>query len=259
MPIASEVGAAFRLRVPPVLVRGADSTTRIEGRLGGAAAAITAASYRLQGPTGETLHTASPAPSAGVVSVTVPSSALPSTLSYGPGYREFWTVTIDGADHTVTRPAYLAAYPLHCPVTQVELENEYPAIASMFRGVDNLQEFIDSAWTDTLTRLLSEGEWPEAIVDSETLIPYVRESALHRVFRAAALGEDIAGGPYSRAAEDHRASAREAWARVSYRRDDDQDGRADSDDRHTRTMIVRRTGGVHYEYRLRRHKTRKVF
>jgi len=259
MPIASEVGAAFRVRVPPVLVRGADSGVRLESRLGPNAVTPSAASYRLAGPTGDTLHTEnSPTISGGVVSLTVPASVLPATLTYGGGYREFWTLTIDGVEQVATRPAYLAAYPLHCPVTQLDLENEYPDIATSYRGLSSMQEFIDAAWADTVVRMLSAGKWPEAVVDVETLIPYVRESALYRLFRSLSRSEDVAG-PYSRLADDHRQAAATAWGRVSYRRDDDQDGIADSDDRHGTMTILRRAGGRHYEYRSRRFGGRKVF
>lgn len=251
MPIPTEVGAAFRVRLPVVLVRAAANTSTLQPDLGGDGVVASTATYTLYSPTGASLATPTPSISGttGLVSVTISAGDLPTTLAFGERYREVWSLTIGGKTQLVTRSAVLARYPLHCPVTQRDLDAEYPDLASMLRATsDDLQAFIDSAWEEAVRRLLAGGKWPEQIVDAESLIDPVKHLALAKVWRFYS----VQGGQGGRAAElatEHAREAEVTFARVSFRVDADQDGVADGDDRAAGLTVLTRSPAPSYNYR----------
>lgn len=250
MSIPGETGAAFRVRAPAVLVRGADSRTRIEPRLADTAVGGAPATYTLLGPTGAVLvNAAVVTPSAGVLAYTVPAASLPSTLDYGMGYREVWTTTVGGVVLTATRPAALARYPLHCPVTQADLLVEYPDLDDMQRSsTTDLQDVIDSAWSEVVRDLYRHNRWPDAMLDVDGLYDVVLHRALARHFRWRSL-DAPAESTDSRLMAAHEVRADRAWSEFTTRLDMDGDGVADTDDRVPGVRVLSRGTAEFYDYR----------
>lgn len=239
--IPSDIGAAFRLRLAAMLVRGRDSRTTLEPRLGADAVGASPATYTLLGPGGAVLVDAAEATvTDGVVSYTVPASVLVSTLAFGPRYREVWSVTVAGVPCELTRPAILARYALHCPITQADLELDYPDLADTFRMTpDNLQGFIDAAWEELIRKMSQAGVWAATVVDGQDLADTVRNMALHKLFRF----RSVEGGESDRRlSDDHKAAADAAWSSFTTRLDLDQDGEADSDQRESLVHAVHPNG-----------------
>lgn len=247
MTIPTERGAGFRTRLPAVLVRGADSPTRLQAYLNNAAQTVSSATYTLRGETGEPLVDAAVVSgepwASGVVVHTVPASALPATLPYGQRYREEWRVVISGTTHTVTRGAAVVRTPLTCPVTPLDLLAENPSLQARLRNsTTTLQGYIDQAWEDVVVRLLRVNTFPEAIVDVETMIEPLRELAMSKYWRWAASEGGEQGSMAMQLARDAQAAYERSFASVSYRVDADQDGVIDSETRHSAVRLTRNMG-----------------
>lgn len=250
MPIPGVDGVSHRVRLPAVLTRGRASVSRMETRLGADLVAPTSGTYTLYSSTGSTVYTGTVTIASSIATITVPALSLPSTLALGDGYREVWALTYSGGSvYDATRPAILARYAVHCPVTQADLHNEYPDIASQINATPTtLQGFIDAAWEDVVRRLLSEGKWPEQIVDVETLVEPVRELAFAKFFRFYSVSSP-GTERYSALSDLHANTYRTSWASVRYRPDIDGDGNADGTQRIGAQGIIRMNAPSFYDYR----------
>ena len=225
MPIPSEVGAAFRVRAPEVYERGAAHVTRLEARLGGSVVTPSAATFVLRSPSGASVASGTATITGGVATFEVSAGSLPTTLAYGPGYVEEWDVTLSGQVYRPRRDAYLSRRALHCPVTQTDLLGSNPELQrALGSAVESFDGWIDEVWADTLIKLRGSGTWPEQIVEISSLAPYVRYASLAAVFRNLSISNER----YSRAHDEHKRLAAEAWRDVRYSVDHDEDGIPDN-------------------------------
>lgn len=221
----------------------------MEDRLGADLVAPTSGTYTLIDSSGGTVYSGAVTITGSIATVTIPSTSLPVTLSLGDGYRELWSLTYSGATYDATRPAILARYAVHCPVTQADLQNEYPDLASTINAsTTTLQGFIDAAWEDVVRRLLSEGKWPEQIVDVETLVQPVRELALSKFFRYCGVGNQNAPH-FDTLSERHAQAYKSAFGSVKYRIDSDGNGAADNSTRVSAATVIRMNAPDPYAYR----------
>ena len=232
MTIPTDIGATFRVRCPEVYERGRAHATKIEARLGASLVAPSSGSFQLLSPTGAVVASPAVTITGSIATATVAAVDLPDTLSFGPGYIEEWTLTIGGVVQIARKDAWLARRALFCPVTQADLEQLHPALgASVRSGTGSLQAQIDSVWTDTLGKLYATGQWPARILEPSTLSAYVRNRALAAVFRSFMVGSATPGNNNNELATYYDNEADRAWGSIQYLADDDQDGKADSDER----------------------------
>lgn len=244
MPLPGESGFAPRIRTTVVLERGRAGQLRQEYRSGADMVPPASGTVSLiASPSGAVVFTKNVVAADDDAAVAdYDAEDLPASLAFGSGYRIVWDVTPTGQDHPVQTavPAMLARYALHCPVTQADLEGEYPDLAAQLNTTSgNLVSFIDGAWAEVLQRLLAAGQWPDAIVDVDQLAEPVKNFALSKFLRFASVTlnrEDL-----RRWAEDHERLAVAAWGRVAVRRDTNQDGTADSEDRSPPTQPLVRS------------------
>ena len=167
--------------------------------------------------------------------------ALAATVAYGDGYREEWSLVIDGVTTVGAREAYVARRALHCPVTQADLESRHPRLATLMgTAASDLQSFVDEAWSACLQKLTSAGRWPESIVEPTSLRGYVQAHALYLIFRSMLTSTQAGVDRYAALAEGYRIEAASLWADVRFRADTDQDGTADNADRRGAAQVVRR-------------------
>lgn len=228
MPIPSESGHSFRVRVPVVLERGRDNAVRIEDRLNNAIVEPDSATLSLVSPAGVTLATpAVTIDGDGRPNATILAASLGASVSYGQGYGLVWTLTTDGVATTIRQPAIVARNALHCPVTCEDLADLVPDLAQMIRtGDGSAQRFIDTAWVDAIQRLNSAGRWAECVVNVDALHRPVREGALSLYYGWQA----SIGNPYGTERESiHRRNAEAAWGQARLWLDENQDGNADSE------------------------------
>ena len=248
MPIPSSVGHTYRVRAPVSYARGRAVTASIETRLKADLVAPTSGTYTLRDSAGNAIIDAQPVVVTGS-KATYPITAgeLPATLGYG-SYREHWRLTHPGGVVTEgARTAYIVREPLYCPVTQQDLEDEVPGFSTLMSNTDtdDIQGWIDGAWADTLRWLESEGRWPDDVVDAHSLFSYVRHAAFFKAFSAMS----IANARYREDADKSERLMHVAQSQVRYRVDEDQDGVADSEERHSASQVIRRARpGVAYVY-----------
>lgn len=239
MPIPSEIGHTFRVRAPSVYERGVAQTVSMECRLGGSLVTPASGTMTLRSPTGSTAWTGSVTITGGIATAAV--SALASTVAYGDGYREEWSLVIGSTTTVGAREAYVARRALHCPVTQADLESRHPRLATLMgTAATDLQGFVDEAWSATLQKLTSAGRWPESIVEPTSLRGYVQAHALYLIFRSMLTSTQPNTDRYASLAEGYRIEAATLWADVRFRSDADQDGVADTADRKGAAQVVRR-------------------
>ena len=251
MTVPSELGHSYSVRTTTVLARGMANALRMVDEINGSAVSPTSGVFTLIGPDGSTVSTGATATAGGVTTYTIPSGDLPSTLAFGEGYREVWTLTYTGgAVHTATRPAVLAKYPLVCPVTQSGLQAVIPNLSDLMRGnTSTLQPFIDTAWVDMVNRMMADGVLPHTLVDVNQLEAHLKYASLANAFRAFALGNPQNESWY-RAAGDYERRAEAAYNNLARSRvDNDQNGIADSNDRESVSPILHLRGGNGWPYR----------
>ena len=240
MPIPSDLGRSYRVRLPSVLSLSEDTVARLESRLGASEVAPASGTYTLMSSAGAVVVTGAVVMSGDTPTFTVSAAALVAAdVVQGVGLREVWELVYSAAplNVTVTVPAAVAKYPLHCPVTQADLEGLYPDLGGMLgASASDVQLWIDGAWTAILRRMLSEGRYPAEVVDTESLVQPVTELALADMFRHFGLTSPR----YQDAATEHREAYSVAWAGVTFRIDTDGDGIADSQTRTAGSGIIRR-------------------
>ncbi len=212
-----------------MLARATDNEVPFELSIDGVVSAPHAVSWALLDASGNTLATGAAAIVSGVPVASIDAVDLPTSLSFGAGYRMIWDVTHADGDTPERIPVavYLARYSLMCPVAQSDLEAEYPDIGSMLGpDVAHLQSFLGAAWSDVLRSMSNDGLWPHEVVDVDRLFTWVRELAFEKVWRNAMVHQPSYASHY----EAHRDAARAAKAAMRTRVDRDQDGIPDDDD-----------------------------
>lgn len=238
MPIPTATQPTARIRTYAVLERARDSVTTLGWELDGDAVAYTSGTYTLYGRDSNTVVYTVAIAGGSAASVTIPAASLPATLAYGQGYREEWLMLVGGVTTPYHRPAVLARRALRCPLTESDVQDVFPRVATLLvNAAPSLQSLINAAWLDCLQDLLSQGRWPETVVDPDSLIEFLRERTLFHLFRAASLAQFDKFDPLAQAAQ---ANARIAWSKVRFRADADQDGIADSADRLSASRVVAR-------------------
>jgi len=251
MTVPSEAGHSYSVRTTTVLARSRANPLAIRDEINGAAVSPTSGVFELIGPDGSVVSTGATATAGGVTTYTVPSVDLPTTLAFGEGYREVWTLTYAGpTTYIATRPAVLAKYPLVCPVTQTGLQAVMPNLSDLMRGTTTtLQPFIDTAWIDMVNRMMADGVLPSAIVDVNQVESHLKYASLGNAFNAFAVANPQ-NETWYRMARDYERKAETAYQTIARSRTDaDQDGIADSTDRASVAAVMRLRGAPGWPYR----------
>lgn len=217
----------FRDPYPVVFTVDRAQVSTMEVYRDGVLVAPSSATYSLQSPTGVVVATPTAAIVSGVATVTVPDTAVDEL---NEGYRELWTITIDGVDYTKYRDAVVCKSPIRCPIADVDLEALYPDLAqNLGTTATSFQTFIDQAWARILRKLRASGDLPYIIVQASSLYDSTQHLALHMVYMWW-YGQ-TGGGHLREQADYHLEQYKSEWATVSYEVDRDQDGVADDRDR----------------------------
>ena len=153
-------------------------------------------------------------------------------------WLEVWSLTIDGAVQTFTRPAFLVRRPYRHVVTQADVTDLHPELADReTAGTLDLDGYIQSADVTIRRDLIKRGNRPELVFDAWALADAHRYKALELIFRADA--HSVGDGRYRDLAEHYAEKYREEWGSVSLVYDDDEDGVIDdTDDRRGGQPVV---------------------
>ena len=247
MPFDGETQYQFRVRVPQIFERERTQTTALEARKDGALGAPSSGTYTLYSPTRAVVASGAVTVTGSVATRSVTASELASTLSFGENYREVWALVMpDGATYTATRAACLARYELRCPVSQADLtQTDKSLIANLGAFATSLQDYIDDSWAAVLRRLFADGRWPDTVVSVSSLVDPVREHTRYLIYRELFTATQ-AGERFERLMSTAWERWEASWGRVSFRVDNDQDGAADSLDRHAAGRVIHRNGAPTY-------------
>lgn len=229
MATNAENNYTFRSSYPDFLQRGRDNRVSLPVYLNGALVAPNSATFTLLGPAGATVvATAAATISGSIATYTILAASLPSTLDYGEGYVERWVLTLpDSTIRTVDREACVAKVNLYPVITDADLQEFYPDIATL-RGsqLTSFQTFIDGAWKLIVSRMMGQGVIPYLVKSPEAFRASHINLTFAHIFQWAAKNQ-VNRGNYNELAEKHKAAYEAEWAQINFKLDRDQDGLID--------------------------------
>lgn len=220
----SETVYTFPVARAAVYERGRETISDLPIELDGAAVAATIAgcSCRVLGPSGEAVATVTVVDGGGGTPriVWTPST----TLAFGAGYTEVWTVKIGTATYTVRRSFSIRRYELHPPVSQDALvQGEYPDLLQQLGPYQSsVQPYLDAVWAEVLRKLDSLGSPAATIVEPSDVYDWVRHEVLARIWKALLASAE--NDRWRELWQYHRDEARAARDSLRYTVDRDEDG-----------------------------------
>ena len=159
---------------------------------------------------------------------TIPAATTKDEALAGD-WLSVWSLTIDGVVTTFSRPAFLVRRPYRHVVTQADVTDLHPELATRETdGTLDLDSYIQAA--DVLVRrdLIKRGNRPELVFDAWALADAHRYKALELIFRADA--HSVGDGRYRDLSEHYAQAYRDEWGTISLVYDDDEDGTIDDTD-----------------------------
>ena len=235
MPISGEIAYSANVDLPDILQSGRPNTVSVTLTASGATVTPTAATFTLYAP-GQTTAVldavAATVGGSGVVTYSIAAAVLDPTLSgrtYGTGWQEVWTLTVDGVDRPFPRSAAMSIRPITPTLSDDTLLAEHTDIlAYATQGTTTLQTVREAAWGDIVRLWLQAGGSTWNIADSGLFHEAQRELAFAKFWRntAKSQGNDTLVD----LSETHRKSYEAAWSRIAVQYDRDQDGRIDDPD-----------------------------
>lgn len=218
-----------RLQGPDLIVRGQTHTLTAPVYRDGALDTCTAATVSAY----DRGNTAVIDGAAGTVPGGVPTYAIASgdlsSQELDTGWRVEWTITLStGATLLARNDAALVRHPLWPVVTYLDVRRVLPSLdpssGTVITSHSDYQDFIDEAWRQIQTRLLEMGNRPNLIMAPSAL----RES--HLYLTLALVHEDLVSRiaeAYLDRARYYRQLHQDAWTRLRFTYDHDDDGAAD--------------------------------
>jgi hypothetical protein len=194
--------AGFNL--PAWLLRGKANVTQCPVYQDGSLSAPTAATYLLVDEDGATVITGAATVTAGVATYTIPAGSLPTTLRLSWYWRETWTLTLAGAEHTFERAAHLVRRVPYPTLTAADLYDHQEICRQIALASDiNFVGKIEEAWGILLRRLmLIHKQRPPRLLDYWQLRDWHLYLTLSLVFRAG-------GERWRQLAQDYTEMAKE--------------------------------------------------
>lgn len=183
------------------------------------------------------LTTGAMAIAGGIATFEIQSTALPSTLSLGHGYREEWELTLpDTTTRTFRRDAAVVLHAPYPVVTDDDLEATYTDLARhRASGTTTWQGYREEAWARILGRLEAQGVFPDHIITPWSLREVHLELSYHLIALDFAKSQ---GGKWMELASNHKKEFELGWRRLSFVRATGDTGAADGTDLHSVTKGV---------------------
>ncbi len=231
----------FRDPYPNIIEREREQISTGEVYRDGAIATITSGTYKLLDASGDAIITPQPTvtvPASGFATVTLSAASLPSTLAYSDLYQEEWTLLIAGVTRVYRREAIVCRRMIYPVITDADLEGgEYPNL-SVWQGtvLTSWQSQIDEAWKQIIHRLLEEGHFPHRIFSPTSFRSAHRQRCYYLIFKWLA-NEYPGETRWEKAYLHHLDEYGQAWSKITFVEDRDQDGNPDSTKR-------KGTGGI---------------
>lgn len=215
----------FRDQYPAIYELGRAGATSMEVYRDGELVPVTSGTLVILSPTGASVQTPAVSVVGGVATATVAAIA-----QLGEGYREVWTLLVEGTTFVKRRDAAVCRSPLYAPLADVDLIAALPDLArDLGANAGSFQGYIDQAWGRMLRKLRNAGEMPYIVVQSSALYDPLYHLTLHLVYMSWV--RNGADSTWRELADFHHAEYKDAWSSMSYEVDRDQDGVSDGRDR----------------------------
>ena len=232
---ATDTLYSARFIVPETLERSRNNTIRCPVyRFGALVAPTVAGTCRIQKPDGSQLIVVA-APIVGNVATATVQSSLLASLPYGDGWLFEWSLTMpDGVVHVFRTDGSLVRRSLYPVVTDADLLRRHRDLAQLREAsVTSEQDYLDEAWAIINNRLIGTGKRPWLIMSPSAF----REShaclTLHLLFNdyATSAGD----GRYQQLADQYGRQYEEAWGRLTFAYDENDENRPDPNRRQAGT------------------------
>jgi hypothetical protein len=227
-----------RIRIHEVLERNRGATIDLPIYRDNNLVSPTAAYFKLVDPEGnDVIARTSVSIVANIATYNVSASELPTTLTLGDGYMQYWELTIAGVVHTFKKPTAIALSALYPVISDLDLEAEYSDLASIRPSSlgTTYQTYIDEAWVQLVQRIRDLGNIEYLVMSPQSLRACHKNLTFYLIFKdmdSSGLGE----GRYLDLAREHRKQFEFDFKRLKFTYDLNQDGRAD-DKNHRRSAL----------------------
>ncbi len=227
-----------RIRIHEVLERNRGATIDLPIYRDNNLVSPTAAYLKLVDPEGnDVIARTSVSIVANIATYNVSASELPTTLTLGDGYMQYWELTIAGVVHTFKKPTAIALSALYPVISDLDLEAEYSDLASIRPSSlgTTYQTYIDEAWVQLVQRIRDLGNIEYLVMSPQSLRACHKNLTFYLIFKdmdSSGLGE----GRYLDLAREHRKQFEFDFKRLKFTYDLNQDGRAD-DKNHRRSAL----------------------
>lgn len=244
---SSETPYSFRNTFVDVVERERSQKLKMEVRRSRAGVQPTAATITIYQPDNTKLVDAAAAiPVSSGATYVLTGALLASTLPYGEGYRQEWTLTLTGDEspRIIDREMAVARRALYCACAVEDMEEDYPNLEAKLGAAVSLQGYLDAAWKRILRHLIKSGILTYTVVDPGAYIDATRELALHLATKDAHRKQGNGDNRWSELSKEHKDNYVAAMASANFPVDADQDGRADSTSREQAGVVVHPNVGV---------------
>jgi hypothetical protein len=231
---ASDTLYAARFIVPETLERGRNNTIRCPVfRFGGLVAPISG-SVRVQRDDGSQVVVL-PVSVIGNVATAVVQASTIASFAFSDGWLFEWTLTMpDGVAHTFRTDGSLVRRSLYPVVTDADLLRRHRDLGQLREaGVTSEQDYLDEAWAIITNRLIATGKRPWLVMSPSAFREVHACLTLHLLFNdyATSAGD----GRYQQLAEQYGRQYEEAWGRLTFAYDENDENRPDPNRRQAGT------------------------
>jgi len=164
----------------------------------------------------------------GIATYSISAGTLPATLSYSRDWIAEWTLVVDSVTYRIEWPMALVRRIAVLSAGVSDLTTRHTELASWKADEGpSLQDYIDEAWDELQERLWRERRYPDqALTPNSFRLPtvFLALSVAFLDYHASAGGT----GKYKELADHYRAEYEEAWARLQFVQDLDDDGTPDA-------------------------------
>jgi hypothetical protein len=246
-----------RHELPDLIERGQVAALRCPVYRAGAIVSPVGGTVTVLDAAGEVVTTAPVQVLGGVATHTV-LGPVTAALPYGEGWRVRWSLSFHGeGDYTFENEAMLVRVSPSPVVTEADLYRRAssldPAGHAPITALDDYAAYIDEAWVMISHRLIGEGRRPWLVMSPSSLRECHALLALGLIFEDLMTRLNVAFGEQ---AAMYRRQYEEAWGRLRFSYDEDQDGQPDGNRSGSSVMWLTSTRGRTGEgaYRARSHR-----
>jgi hypothetical protein len=226
---ATSTWKSARFLLPEYITREEENVVLCPVYSGAALVAPDSGTCEITDDAGEVIATPAVTVVGDVAQATISASDLPETLAFSVSWRVRWVLTFGATTERYANSAHLVRSQLTPVLTDQDLFNRVegldPANSGAMTSRADFQKFRDEAWAQLMARVSGEGALPYLIMEPTALREVHMLATLRLIFDSfSASGNEH----FQARAEDYGERYEQAYSRLRFRYDTDQDGRSES-------------------------------